>query len=445
MGNTMGAVWKRIQEEKAIVISVIVTLFVVILIGILASVAMKSAGMRILQGQGSIVLSGKDGKQKTISDSGRVDDGDIISSGQDSWVQLELDSSKKITLESNSSLTLHKDGKKYTIDLTKGDLFFSVSKHLESGESLKVCTPSMMLDIKGTSGYSLIDENGEEWFYLFDGKVKVTVTNPYTGEVASKDIFEGHKVTVKFYENATEDRESVVFVVKDLTEKDIPEPVLREFYQDKILLRRVVIATGMSEEVLRRMAANAMGEPLPEENPEDDLLEEEVLEEQEEEMTEQEEAAEEEDADSHEEDGDGNQTDSDTNSTNRNNNTQNNNTQNNRNSTQNQNNTQNNHLNNNSNNNSNSNHNNTADNNTNNNNSNSNNAGNNNNNNNNNSNNNNNNNNSNNSNNNNPPEQNNGASNEGNGGNGGGNTPENSQTPNGNAGGNEETSVSENN
>ena len=155
-----------------------------------------------------------------------------------------------------------------------------MSKYLEGSESLKVYLPTMVLEIRGTSGYVSVDATGQEWLYLCDGKVHLTATNPLTGEVASKDVYEGHKVSVRYYEEQTEERGSVEFVVENMSEQDLPHPLIRELALDKVLLRRVVIATGFSEEQLVKMAQQLEnGEPL--EESEEETIEEETLEEEE--------------------------------------------------------------------------------------------------------------------------------------------------------------------
>ncbi|MBR1930322.1 MAG: FecR domain-containing protein [Lachnospiraceae bacterium] len=293
----MEKIWDMIREEKAIVFSGIATIVVVAMIGAVIWNVQKGSGMKLLQSEGAVVVEDQ-GTEKAVMSTMKISSGNIVNTGAESYAKISLDDTKFVTLEAQSRAEFYQNKRRYELHLTEGQMLFNITKYLENNESFDICLSTMTLAVKGTAGYVSVDASGQEWLYLADGKVHITATNPTTGEQKEADVFAGSKVTTRCYSNRVE--ESVEIVIADLVESDLPTQMLRELAADRVLLRRVSIATGFSEARLLELAGVATDtENTDEENTDAQDVESEEL--AEEELAEEEPAPEEEPEESEEE------------------------------------------------------------------------------------------------------------------------------------------------
>ena len=92
-------------------------------------------------------------KKKTILDNLRLNDGNALSTEAESLASVGLDDTKIISIEENSRAEFYQKGKKLELVLTKGRLFFDVQQPLADNESLDIKSSTMVVGIRGTSGY----------------------------------------------------------------------------------------------------------------------------------------------------------------------------------------------------------------------------------------------------------------------------------------------------
>ena len=119
-----------------------------------------------------------------------------------------------VTMDELSRSEFNQKGKYLNLNLTKGSIFFEVDKSLAENESL----------------------------IITDGKVHVIGTNPVTGEVKEIDVKAGQRIYVYLYNDREVD--SIMFVLEDITERDLPLFVIRMLRENPELLDKVVRETG---------------------------------------------------------------------------------------------------------------------------------------------------------------------------------------------------------
>ncbi len=232
------------QKKKRVLIITLTAIALALIVGVvfffLFRDQIRATTMRILRIEGVVNLE-EDGLEKTISDNLRLKDGNAINTAEKSLASIGLDDTKIVTLDELSRAEIEKAGKKLDLNITRGSLFFEVSKPLEESESFNIHTSTMVVGIRGTSGYVTV-AGGQEGLIITDGTVHVIGTNPTTGEVKEIDVSAGNRVTVYLYNDREVD--SIMFEVEPITERDLPEFVLQYQREHPELLDKVIAQTG---------------------------------------------------------------------------------------------------------------------------------------------------------------------------------------------------------
>lgn len=200
----------------------------------------RATTMRILRMEGEVSLE-DDGKKKTATENLRLNSGNALSTAVKSLVSIGLDDSKIVTLDELSRAEFNQAGRQLDLELTDGSLFFEVQKPLADEETLDIRTSTMVVGIRGTSGWVSV-EGANESLIVCDGHVHVTGRNPTTDETKEIDVYAGQKVSTYLYNDRNVD--SIMFYVEEVTEHDLPEFLLERLRENPPLLEKVCKETG---------------------------------------------------------------------------------------------------------------------------------------------------------------------------------------------------------
>ena len=203
--------------------------------------------VRVQRYEGSVSLI-SDGKKSTLMDNMLLHSGDSIVTGQQSYIDMRLDDTKAVGLTQNSSADLIKSGKKLEVDVKKGELYFYTTKKLEKDETFNLRSETLIVGIRGTSGYLKVGADGHAMqFILTSGNVHVTGVNPTTGGRREAEIRAGQKINVYLF-NDKEGADSVVFYLDDFDIDDLPLSLLSAIAEDENLLNDVSEQCGIPKE-----------------------------------------------------------------------------------------------------------------------------------------------------------------------------------------------------
>ena len=232
---------KKIGKKGIIIIIIAALLMIAGLIAFfLFRGKIRATTMRLLRLEGTVSME-ENGREKTIKENLRLKSGNALNTEVKSLASIGLDDAKVVTMNETSRAEFTQKGKYLDLNLTRGSLFFEVDKPLEEDETFEIRTSTMVVGIRGTSGYVSV-EGGIEELILTDGHVHVVGTNPVTGEVKEADVSAGQRLRVYLYNDRKVD--SIMFELEDITERELPEFVLRILREDSALLDRVIKATG---------------------------------------------------------------------------------------------------------------------------------------------------------------------------------------------------------
>ena len=237
------------NKKKIPIIATVTALLIicaVLVVFFLQKNRIKATTMRLLRIVGEVTL--EDGKKKkTILDNLRLNDGNALSTEAESLASVGLDDTKIISIEENSRAEFYQKGKKLELVLTKGRLFFDVQQPLADNESLDIKSSTMVVGIRGTSGYVWEDPaSGIQYIYITDGHVTVNGYNPQTEKNEEVTVGPGQRVTAYLNDDGTFN----TFIVEDVTEDDLPIALIRELFNNPDTLERVLKATGYDKNKL---------------------------------------------------------------------------------------------------------------------------------------------------------------------------------------------------
>lgn len=231
---------KEKKKKIVMIVAAVLLLVAAVIIFLYFRSQIRATTMRILRIEGEVTLE-DDGKPKSIKNNLRLNSGNALSTAVKSLVSIGLDEVKIVTLDERSRAIFNQKGRQLDLELTDGSLFFEVQQPLADDETMDIRTSTMVVGIRGTSGWVSVDGEHEQ-LIVTDGTVHVIGTNPVTGEVKEIDVKAGQRVTVYLYNDRSVD--SIMFVLEEVIERDLPEFLLERLRENPELLEKVCRETG---------------------------------------------------------------------------------------------------------------------------------------------------------------------------------------------------------
>lgn len=180
-----------------------------------------------------------------------------VSTKDDGSVDFDLDDTKKVGLDVNSSATVTADGNKKIVRLENGGLYFYTTEKVAEGEEFIIEMDSLKVRITGTSGYIIYNEKtGVAKITLSSGLVQLIGTNPVTGGTNEIDITAGASAQVCLLD-FMEGSDSVRFELSKVTPADLPLLLVQKIVADPEVFDRVLDETGWSANEMTTIAGTA--------------------------------------------------------------------------------------------------------------------------------------------------------------------------------------------
>ena len=234
-GTEVGVVVSKNEEEKLggskhakTLILIVVTLLTLLAIGGLVfgiySITMKASTMRLSDYERDVTLTSESGRVQEIKPEMRIFGGSKLETGKESKAWVLLDEDRMVTVMEKSTVDFKQSGKSISLSLEKGDLFFNIARDLEEDESFEISVSTLIIGIRGTSGYVRENEDGYPVLYMTSGKVMVNVEDPESGNTDQRKVKAGQKLTVII------DDGEIEMIVEDIPEAALPEDALFEIF-----------------------------------------------------------------------------------------------------------------------------------------------------------------------------------------------------------------------
>ena len=177
--------------------------------------------MRLARAEGGVFLKDESGTALSFRENMRLYSGNSVATEADSRAGISLDETKIITLDEQSLASLHQNGKKLRVKLENGAMYFSVSKPLASDEQFDIETSTMLLGIRGTSGYVEALSPTSSLVILTSGHALITAVS---GE--EQEINPGQCVVIRLTSSGAE------FIVSTVSPSGYPALLTEELAAD---------------------------------------------------------------------------------------------------------------------------------------------------------------------------------------------------------------------
>ncbi|MBP5762719.1 MAG: FecR domain-containing protein, partial [Lachnospiraceae bacterium] len=200
---------------------------------------MTASTMRINQIEGTVTLTDANGKDQTPTVGKRLQDGNILATQESSKAVVELDEDRCVYILELSKAGFHKTGKSMKLTMEEGSTFFYIAEKLAGDESFEIETSTMVIGIRGTSGYVLASKDGPEAVTITSGTVSVYCSK--TDETF--EVSAGQKLAV-----FQTDGEWIA-EFREIGAWGLPSGVMDIILSDGDLLEEVATETGWAEEV----------------------------------------------------------------------------------------------------------------------------------------------------------------------------------------------------
>lgn len=219
---------------------------------------MTAIAMRLFYAEGTVGLTDEAGSDKSLVENMNFYTGYHLKTGNDGQAKVSLDETRLITLASDSLLGFEKKGEAMKLSLEEGELFFNVEEKLPESASLEIETSTMVVGIRGTSGFvrdlSAAEAAGQGVVLIVtDGEVEVSIKDAKDGKKATINVGGGESLAMIKTTDST-GIESVDYEVGQVRPEDLPPIAMGEFKESPNLADRVADTYNMESVELLKVA-----------------------------------------------------------------------------------------------------------------------------------------------------------------------------------------------
>ncbi len=204
----------------------------------------EASVMQLMKTEGEVSVSNASGRDISLIENMNLYNGYFTSTEEASYAWINLDSERLAKLDAVSETQIRKNGKKLEILLNAGNLYFDVSEPLTEEETLNIRTSTMVMGIRGTSGWVKVIDRWHSQVYILEGTVQCSVMDPVTGQIKSTALTGGQTAEFVVY-GQDQPGDKCDILMQGYTEGDIDGFALVELVQDASLCGQILDASGL--------------------------------------------------------------------------------------------------------------------------------------------------------------------------------------------------------
>lgn len=189
-------------------------------------------------------VSNASGRDISLIENMNLYNGYFTSTEETSYAWISLDSERLAKLDAVSETQVRKNGKKLEILLNSGNLYFDISEPLTEEEALNIRTSTMVMGIRGTSGWVKVIDRWHSQVYILEGTVQCSVMDPVTNQIKSTTLTSGQMAEFVVY-GQDQQGDKCDILMQGYTEGDIDGFALVELVQDASLCGQILDASGL--------------------------------------------------------------------------------------------------------------------------------------------------------------------------------------------------------
>lgn len=190
--------------------------------------------MNLIKTEGTVGVDDAKGKSLKLMENMGLYSGYGVGTQSESYAWINFDDVKLSKLDQDSRVSIEKDGGKLEIDVQSGSMFFNITETLGEDESMDIRTSTMVVGIRGTSGW-VVNDGSKSSVALLHGKAGTSLLT----DSGTEDITIGAMEIL----NIEQQGETVSYEIQQLEE--VPDFVEEELAQTPVTLFEVL---GVMEE-----------------------------------------------------------------------------------------------------------------------------------------------------------------------------------------------------
>ncbi len=222
----------------------------------LPAAAEDASSVRLDKTEGTVTVTNAGGKQQQNRSGLRLYSGYHVKTAAKSYAWLNLDDSKAAKADENSDIEIRRSGRKLEVLAASGNVYFNVSKPLEEEETLNIRTATMVVGIRGTTGWVEAVDGWHSRVYLLEGVLEGTVTDPVSGQSKTTTLTAGQCADFYVYAPTTPG-EKCAIVLSRFGRQDVPGYILKELVGNAELLQKIYDESGIDLRDLTEAEAEA--------------------------------------------------------------------------------------------------------------------------------------------------------------------------------------------
>lgn len=204
----------------------------------------EAAVMQLMKTEGEVAISNASGRDISLIENMNLYNGYFTSTEETSYAWISLDSERLAKLDAVSETQIRRSGKKLEILLNSGNLYFDISEPLTEEETLNIRTSTMVMGIRGTSGWVKVIDRWHSQVYILEGTVQCSVMDPVTNQIKSTTLTSGQMAEFVVY-GQDQQGDKCDILMQGYTEGDIDGFALVELVQDASLCGQILDASGL--------------------------------------------------------------------------------------------------------------------------------------------------------------------------------------------------------
>lgn len=207
--------------------------------------SLVSAAMKLMKTEGTVTIENASGRSLSVREHMNLYHGYRTGTEEESYAWIRLDDEKLAKLDAVSEAEVRRTGEQLEILLDSGNLFFDVSEPLEETETLNIRTSTMVVGIRGTSGWVKVLDRWRSRVCILEGTVACYVSDPLTGQTKSTVLTGGETAEFVVYEQGQEGERCDILRDR-FSEGEIDGFVLVELAENPSLCEKIEAESGLT-------------------------------------------------------------------------------------------------------------------------------------------------------------------------------------------------------
>lgn len=200
--------------------------------------------IRFEKAEGTVSVKTGGMAEKSLSEKMNLYSGDHVITADLSYAWMSIDDINTIKLDEESESEIRENKKKSDVLLSRGSLFFNVTKSLSDDKSLNIRTSTVNAQIHEASGWMRIIDGLTTRVYVLEGKIDCLVSNPASGTTKTITVKSGEYADLRTYRSDTLGAKCDISVDRYIGE-DIEGYILAELVGNDGTIREIYDDSGI--------------------------------------------------------------------------------------------------------------------------------------------------------------------------------------------------------